>query len=206
MNIRVIIFLVVAVAIVGAGAFVWLTWPKEDAPVVETPVVEEPTPTTGTIASSTMGYTLTYPLDFTVEENHVYPFSSTKNILGFRVNIPADMATGTNLSADSYVSVEQLPNARLCTGDIFMKANVKATNVTEAGVAYSIASSSEGAAGNRYDEIAYALKDSEPCTAVRYYIHTTNIQNYPEGTVTEFNRTALLNEFDQIRRSLQKTN
>lgn len=206
MNIRIIIFAVVALAIVGAGAFVWFTWPKEE-PVVQEPVVEEPsTPVTGTIASSTMGYILTYPLDFRAEENHVYPFSSTKNILGFRVGVPADMATGTNLSADSYLSVEQLPNARACTGDIFMKANVKASTVTEGAVAYSVASSSEAAAGNRYDEVVYALKDSKPCTAVRYYIHSTNIQNYPAGSVSEFNRAALMLEFDQIRGSLQKTN
>jgi hypothetical protein len=205
MNIRVIIFLVVALAVVGAGAFVWITWPKDEpAPVVEEPVVEEPTPTTGSYTSSALGYSISYPLDFTLVEEHVYPFSSTKNIEGFRVGIPADMATGTNLSADSYVAVEQLPNARACTGDIFLKANVKASNVTEAGVAYSVASSTEGAAGNRYDEVIYALKDSKPCTAVRYYIHSTNIGNYPEGAVTEFNQTALLNEFDQIRRSLQK--
>ncbi|MBP9711072.1 MAG: hypothetical protein KBD50_02335 [Candidatus Pacebacteria bacterium] len=206
MNIRVIIFAVVALAIVGAGAFVWITWPKDEAPVVETPVVNEPEPTTTTIASSTMGYTMTYPLDFNAVQDHVYPFSSKKNILGFKVVVPADMATGTNLSADSYVSVEQLPNARLCTADIFMQANVKAATVTEAGVTYSVASSSDAGAGNRYDEMVYALKDSMPCTAVRYFIHYTNIQNYPDGAVTEFNRTALLNEFDQIRHSLQKTN
>ncbi len=208
MNFRVIIFLVVAVAIIGAGAFVWITWPKDEPePVVQEPVTEEPTtPATGTLASSTMGYSIAYPLDFSAVEKHSYAFSSTKNILGFRVNIPADMATGTNLSADSYVSVEQLPNARACTGDIFLKANVKATNVTEAGISYSMASSSDAAAGNRYEEIVYALKDSAPCTAVRYFIHYTNIQNYPDGAVTEFNKAALITEFDQIRRSLQKTN
>lgn len=204
MNFRVIIFLVVALAIVGAGAFVWITWPTDEPAPIEEPIVEEPTPTTGSHSSSTLGYTLTYPLDFGLEENYSYPFSATKSISGFKVTVPADMATGTNLSADTYLSVEQLPNARLCTGDIFLKANVKAQNVTEGGVAYSVASSSEGAAGNRYEETIYALKDSKPCTAVRYYIHSTNIQNYPEGMVTEFNKGALINEFDQIRRSLTK--
>lgn len=205
MNFRVVIFLVVAVAIIGAGAFVWITWPKDaPAPVVEEPIVEEPAPTVGNYTSTTLGYRVEYPLDFVLVENHVYPFSSTKNINGFRMNIPADMATGTNLSADSYVSVEQLPNARACTGDIFLKANVKAQNVSEAGVAYSVATSSDAGAGNRYDETVYALKDSTPCTAVRYFVHYTNIQNYPAGAVTEFNQAALINEFDLVRRSLQK--
>ena len=38
--------------------------------------------------------------------------------------------------------------------------------------------------------------------AVRYFIHSSNIGNYPEGAVREFDRQALLNQFDQIRRSL----
>lgn len=204
MNTRIIIFIIVAIVVLGAGVFVWMTWPTESEPVIEEPITEEPVTTTGQYASSTMGYSITYPLDFTLVENHIYPFSSTKSISGFRVQVPNDMATGTNLSGDSYVAVEQLPNARLCTGDIFLKANVKAQNITEAGVAYSVASSSEAAAGNRYEEWLYALKDSKPCTGVRYFIHSTAIENYPAGTIVEFNYAALLNEFDQIRRSLTK--
>lgn len=205
MNIRVIIFLIVAVAIVGAGAFVWVTWPKDSpAPVIEEPLVQESEPTTAAYTSSVLGYSISYPNDFMLVEQHVYPFSSTKNIEGFRVGVPVDMATGTTLSADSYVAIEQLPNARACTGDIFLRANVSARAVTEGGVNYSVASSSEAAAGNRYNEMIYALADSQPCTAVRYYIHSTVLENYPEGTVVEFNQDALISEFDQIRRSLQK--
>lgn len=207
MNIKVIIFAVVALVIIGAGAFVWVTWPKEEpAPIMNEPVNEEPTPTTDSYASSTMGYVITYPLDFILDEHYLYAFNSKKNISGFKVTVPITMATGTNLNADSYVSVEQLPNARACTGDIFIQANVKATNVTEVGVAYSVASSSDAGAGNRYEETVYALKDSKPCTAVRYFVHYGAIENYPTGAVQEFNRNALLTEFDQIRHSLQKTN
>jgi hypothetical protein len=37
---------------------------------------------------------------------------------------------------------------------------------------------------------------------VRYFVHSTNIGNYPEGAVTAYDRTALLDAFDAIRRSL----
>jgi hypothetical protein len=116
------------------------------------------------------------------------------------------MATGTNLSADSGVSVESLPRARSCTGDIYIYENVKAQDVTVGGVVWSMASTSGAGAGNFYEETVYALKDSKPCLAVRYLIHSTNIGNYPPGTVTEFNRAALLADYDKIRDSLRLPN
>jgi hypothetical protein len=39
------------------------------------------------------------------------------------------------------------------------------------------------------------------CTAVRYLVHSTNIGNYEPGAVREFDRPALIDLFDQIRRS-----
>lgn len=201
---RIIVVAVILLFVLGAGAFVWYTWPKDAEPEITEPIIETPIETTRNYTSSTLGYSITYPIEFT-QSDHTYAFSDTKNIEGgFQLTVPAEMATGTNLSSDSYVAVEQLPNARLCTGDIFIRANVTASEVEDGGVTYSVASSTEGAAGNRYEEWIYAIKDSTPCTAVRYYIHSTAIENYPEGTVQEFNSEALLQEFDGMRRSLRK--
>jgi hypothetical protein len=63
----------------------------------------------------------------------------------------------------------------------------------------------ESAAGNTYEELVYVLADSpdpQNCMAVRYFIHTTRIENYEPGTVREYDRAALLRSFDEIRRSL----
>ncbi len=202
---RIILIGLIALFVLGAAGFVWYTWPREaPEPVIEEPIIETPIETTRSYSSPTLGYQLTYPIAYT-QSDHTYEFSDTKNIEGgFKVTIPQTMATGTNLSADSYVAVEQLPNASLCTGDIYLRANVVAREVEDGGVTYSVASSTEGAAGNRYEEWVWALPDSEPCTAIRYVIHSTAIENYPAGTVQEFNREALLSEFDGIRRSLRK--
>ncbi len=67
---------------------------------------------------------------------------------------------------------------------------------------YSVATSSGAAAGNRYEEMIFAFPASSPCTAVRYYIHSTAVGNYPEGSVREFDREALLAEFDAIRKTI----
>lgn len=126
-----------------------------------------------------------------------------KAITGVKFTIPTSLAAGTNLSGDSYVSVEHLPAGAKCDAAVFMPdPNVKSETVKEGVLSYSVASSTGAAAGNRYDETVYARIDSSPCITVRYFIHYAAIQNFPEGTVREFDEAALLQEFDQIRRTL----
>ena len=179
------------------------------APVVEEPVLSS-------YASSTLGFSISYPKAFSLDERYAYDqFGEKKLIHGVKFTIPSEMATGTNLTSDSYISVEQLPRAKNCTGDIYLTANVRAETITENGRVYSLATSSGAAAGNLYEEFVYALSGSSPCTAIRYFIHSGNIGNYlpaeasaqagEEGSVREFDRATLLAEFDKIRRSLSLT-
>ena len=163
------------------------------------------TPATASFASSTLGIKVDYPKNYQLNTSYAYDqFGAKKLIHGVKFIIPTSMATGTNLSSsDTGVSIEQLPNAKKCTGDIYLLANVKAAAVTEGGVDYSIATSSGAGAGNFYEEIVYALAGSKPCIAVRYFIHSTNINNYPAGAVVEFDRATILSQFDAIRQSLE---
>ena len=149
-------------------------------------------------------FSIAYPADYTLNATYAYDaFGPKKLIQGVKFTVPPSMATGTNLSAsDTGASVEQLPRAKNCTGDIYIQDNVKAQEVTDNGVAYSVATTSGAGAGNFYEEQVYALVGSSPCTAVRYFIHSGNIGNYEPGAVTEFDRNALLTAFDTIRRSL----
>ena len=62
--------------------------------------------------------------------------------------------------------------------------------------------STGAAAGNRYEETVYTLPGTNPCIAVRYFIHYGVFQNYPAGTVREFDQQALLASFDAIRHTL----
>lgn len=160
---------------------------------------------TNTYATST--FSVVYPSDFTADASYIYDqVNPKKPISGVKFTIPGAMATGTNLSNDSYVAVEWLPRAKNCTGDIYLAANVRPQEVAEGGIMYSVASSTGAAAGNIYDETVYALSTSSPCTAVRYFIHSGNIGNYPApgepGSVREFDRAALMSAFDSIRHAL----
>jgi hypothetical protein len=54
-------------------------------------------------------------------------------------------------------------------------------------------STAEGAgAGNYYQQEIYRMVNTGVCHEVIYFIHFTNIGNYPPGTVTEFDRDAIL--------------
>ena len=163
-----------------------------------------PVDTRSTYASTTLGLSLRYPQQYALDESYAYDaFGQNKLINGVKFSVPASMATGTNLSSDSYVSVEWLPRALKCTGDIYLKSATSSVSITEGGVKYLLAKQTGAAAGNIYEEWVYAIENSTPCTALRYFIHSTNIGNYATGTVQAFNKTSLIADFDQIRRSLQ---
>ncbi len=191
-----IIVAVVVVVIIAALLVFWRSKPQE--PEVVTPQPE----VLNTYASSTLGVSLSYPQGFSVNESYTYDqFGPKKPIHGVKFTIPAAMATGTNLGTDTGISVETLPRAKNCTGDIYLYDNVTAHQYTEGGITYSIASSTGAGAGNRYEETVYAFSTSSPCTAIRYFIHYGVIDNYPD-TVKEFDRNTLVRTFDTIRRSV----
>ena len=193
-----LIALVAAIILGGAGFFAWKAFSPNPTPSAPVLVVD----TRNTYATST--YSVRYPGNFVLNAQYAYDqFGPKKLINGVKFIIPAAMATGTNLSAnDTGVSVEQLPRAKNCTGDIYLLASVTAHDIIENGTEYSFASSTGAAAGNLYDEQVYALATSSPCTAVRYFIHSSNISNYPAGMVSEFDRAALITAFDKIRQSV----
>lgn len=156
-----------------------------------------------TLASSTLGYSIRYPEGYTLDTSYVYDqLGPGSEIGGIKFIIPKSRAQGTNLSgADTGVSIEVMPYADTCTADRFL-ADAKASKFSDGGTDYSVAHRTGAAAGNIYDETVYALVGSNPCLAVRYFIHSGNIANYPPGAVREFDKAALIQEFDTIRRSL----
>ena len=152
-----------------------------------------------------MGFSLRYPTGFIVDDMFVYQeLGPGKDIHGVKFTIPTSMATGTNLGKDSYLSVENIPNVQTCNASIFLDAGKGLTlkTVDDSGTTYSIASSSGAGAGNRYEETVYAIPGTNPCLALRYFVHYSVFENYPAGTVKEFDKTALLDTFDLIRRTI----
>lgn len=150
-------------------------------------------------------FTVRYPAGYTVDENYSYQnLAPGVTSSGVQFTIASELALGTNLSPDSYISIESRSDLSQCTATDFLSVpdGVKSQRIVGDHFTYSFASSTDAGVGNRYAEYVYALADSNPCLAIRYFIHSTAIENYDPGVVTEFDQAALLNEFDAIRRSL----
>ncbi|MBI5644880.1 hypothetical protein HY970_02170 [Candidatus Kaiserbacteria bacterium] len=190
------------VLIIGGGWYAWKSMRGDSMRLTPSSNVQEPQ--MRTYATST--FSVTYPADYTVNDSYMNDrVNPKKPIAGVKFTIPGSMASGTNLSADSGISVEWLPRAKNCTGDIYLADNVRSVTTTMGSTTYSVATTTGAGAGNFYEEMVYAISGSKPCTAVRYLIHSTNIGNYEPGTVREFDRNALITAFDAIRNSLRLT-
>ncbi|MCP4384007.1 MAG: hypothetical protein GY798_21800 [Hyphomicrobiales bacterium] len=163
-----------------------------------------PDPNWRIFASTEFGFSLRYPPGYSVDGGYVYQgLGPGADITGVSFTIPSAMSTGTNLSSDTRLSIETLPEAPDCSADQFLPTGATApTTLTENGTGYSIASLEDAGAGNLYEEKVYALVGTSPCLAVRTFIHSTNLANYDPGTVQPFDEAALNAQFDAIRRTL----
>lgn len=148
------------------------------------------------------GFSIRLPEGYVADESYAYQgMGPGRDIGGVKFTIPAALSHGTNLAEDTYISVEELPRTATCQAGLFLDRGT-ATEVQDGEVTYSVASSTGAGAGNRYEETVYALPGTNPCVAVRYFIHYGVIENYPAGAVRQFDAAALMSEFDAIRRTL----
>lgn len=149
-------------------------------------------------ANSDFGFSLRHS-GYGVDEKYIYNINPNKQIHGVKFLIPNYLRQGTNLSSDTYISVEKIPQEFDCKAGLFLDGNPVSKDIVENQISYSMASSSGAGAGNRYEEIVYALSGTNSCVGIRYFIHYGVIQNYDPGTVKEFNMSSIIKEFDLIR-------
>ncbi len=148
-------------------------------------------------------YAIQYPSTYAVNQNYLYTaLGPGKEIRGVKFTIPQSLSIGTNLSSDTGLSVEEIANPASCSPTRFVYDAQDIRTVYEHGIEYSVADSGGAAAGNLYEEHVYAIPGTSPCIAIRYFIHSTNIGNYEPGAVREFDKEALIAEFDRIRSTL----
>ncbi len=154
--------------------------------------------------NGSQGFSIRMPADYSVNDTYSYQgLGPGKDIGGVSFVISSSTAAGTNLGADSYVSFEEIPQVRSCSADLFIYPGVKVSEFEDAGTTYSFASSTDAGAGNRYEEWVFAMPGTNPCKAIRYFIHYSVFENYPPGSVTRFDEPALVKQFDAIRHSVR---
>lgn len=153
--------------------------------------------------NSSEGFSIRIPQGYEVDESYQKELESEEIIKGIRFYVPEVKTQGTNLSNDSYISIEKLSNVEACSADLFFDTTIGgAQNINENTETFSVAGNDDAAAGNRYEEIVYAIPGSIPCVGVRYFIHYSVFENYEEGTIVEFDKDELIREFDLIRKTL----
>jgi hypothetical protein len=151
------------------------------------------------------GFSISYPPGWRIDRRFVYVgFGPDHEIHGVAFQIPQTLAKGTNLSSSlTGVSVDTVPAGRACDAARFIPDPNDLRTLKNAGRVWSTANTQDAGAGNFYDSAVFALPGTEPCLAVRYLIHSTNIGNYDPGTVREFDRAALIRTFAAIRHTLR---
>lgn len=160
--------------------------------------------------STLYGFTIYYPKEYSIDEKYAYTVSPalgpSVDVHGVSFTIPQALTTGTNLSADTKISVEAAPEGSVCEAKTFLGDRVRSQKVlTENGVTYSIATAEGVAAGNIYEETVSVPLDMPTCFGIRLFLHSGNIGNFEPGTVHEFDKAALVTTYEKMRASLTIT-
>ena len=86
-----------------------------------------------------------------------------------------------------------------CTEPVtFDAAEAAVGDVMINGVSFTKTESSGVGAGNVYEQTHYRAAQNGTCFEFTYFVHYGNIGNYDPATVTEFDRDALLRNFDEV--------
>jgi hypothetical protein len=175
-------------------------------PPAQTPPPTPPvSPTTQKYSNATYGFSFDYPVtaQFVTPS---YPDLQDKIV---QVQIGKDQYPNTNFGDAAFsVSAGAAKDLAAClklsppeNGDGFK------TKVTINGTDFYMTKSSGVGAGNLYESNIYRTVRSTggACIELNETIHTSNIANYPAGTVTEVNKADVQTKLDTILNSFKFT-
>jgi len=155
-------------------------------------------------------FSIAYPLDFAIDDNHVLTPSTdwrlnSSNVSGLKVltiTIPSAFEPQTNFgdakltvgySANSAAAAQCLRDDQ--TGGLATPSSTAVVN----GIHFAVFHSSSAGAGNLYDTTSYRTIHGGYCYAVEYTIHSTQIANYPaEYGLQPFDPAPLTDVLDRM--------
>jgi hypothetical protein len=149
-------------------------------------------------------YSLIYPDDFAPA--HFRGAQVTRVLPDFSLQyIDTQQYASTNLGEVYFlVDVSDDPQqVATCTQPLnFEQPETELGNATINGVDFIKSQGGGVGAGNIYEQVYYRAVHNSSCYEVTYFVHYGNIGNYTPGAVTEFDRTALYQQLDEILASL----
>ena len=140
-----------------------------------------------------------YPKDFTAQPKQQVPVGIMKDVTATRFDIPDRFITGTNLGTGSAIFVY-----KNCT--IEGMAQAESRVVTKNGKKFTEYTTTEGAAGNRYNTVLISTNNEiTGCVNFLLYMHSLNVDNFAPGqVVTQFDHAGLTNIAYEMAGSVMK--
>jgi len=130
------------------------------------------TPTNTPAPSASLYQDVKYNFKFTLPTGATITSQTDNN---GRVDLP--FSSGTNLH-EKYVQVDVVENANPCVSPV-LGSQVTPQNVTINNITFAQQTSSEGAAGNFYDTVAYSTIRNNACISLSFVLHSVNANNFP---------------------------
>jgi membrane-bound inhibitor of C-type lysozyme len=143
-------------------------------------------------------FTFTYPSQFSVSGGGIgYTTQWMQNVTSSgmilaTLSIPSSFEPHTNFAgATLTVGTSADPSAIAgCLTDA-NGATATGTQVSINGTPFTEISYQDAGAGNFYDVISYRTIRNSQCYALEYTIHSTDLGNYPSGSVTQFDQSSV---------------
>ena len=200
---------VVIVSILGIGAALLVSLLRMGTSLPPAPTAEEiadlqddPATRAGTEYVSDYGFLAWYPDGYVPDEDYANEtLGPGREIPGVAFRVPAAYVTGTNLSADSALTVERVTGASACTAALFLDEGTPVEEVTEDGRTWSMGKSGDAGARNLYENVVHATGDASACFGLRLFVHSTQLANYDPGTRVAFDRARLDADYAAFRAS-----
>lgn len=159
-----------------------------------------------TYANERCGFEMKFPPDFAVETGT--PLAVIEGAVLRLLLVNRTYYNGTNL-VEASVSVGVAPE-KTCSSEWLndgpptsSECGSLAEKRDIAGVSFFRDSSWEGAVGHQYGLIGYSALYGGSCYRLALFIHCINIDVFDPGTVSEFDRIAVLKLFDQVISTFQ---
>jgi hypothetical protein len=128
---------------------------------------------------------------------------STAGMVLAKLVIPKEFEPGTNFS-DATFTVGKSADPAAVASCLKTLAGAQATTTTYLGEDKFTKLEFTGAgAGNIYETTSYRILRGDSCWAVEYTIHSTNIGNYPPGTVDEYDEAMVTRALEEVARSFR---
>lgn len=129
--------------------------------------------------------------------------ASTQGLVVAKLEVPREFQPGTNF-ADAAFTVGKSADPIAVSSCLNNLDGSAATTTAYIGEDKFTKLEFTGAgAGNLYQTTSYRILRDTFCWAVEYTIHSTNIQNYPEGEVEAFDEAAITRSLEEVARSFR---